>query len=357
MTRLPAPVGRWFQRHPEVAVGALQIAKSVVAAVTSWWVVTTFLHSELSFLAPWTALMTVHATIYRTVNRGLQTLAATVLGVLLTAAVAMPLGVTWWSLGIAITIGLVVSRLGLLREEGIAVATTALFIMAGHDQYDVALMIDRILEVGIGVGVGLAVNALVIPPLRRRQADRYIEETHRRMGRLLVGMAEELRDSWSTERSEKWIRRTEEMDDLLQTAWGQVRLSRESARWNPRAQGTREEDLTGPAETMKRLHEGVAHLRHLVRTLDESTTMDGAWDDTFRRRWTDLALECGRRLADPDVEPTEPADALDRLSEQTAQSNLPPLYWPLYGALITSLRHITRIADDVTDTDGERHVG
>ena len=47
----------------------------------------------------------------------------------------------------------------------------------------------------IGIGVGLLVNAVVWPPLRRRTAITAIDRVDDRIGQLLSRMAEELRQS------------------------------------------------------------------------------------------------------------------------------------------------------------------
>src|SRR5699024_6808456 len=65
-----------------------------------------------------------------------------------------------------------------------------------------------------------------------------------------------------------------------------------------------------------------------------------------------IAADAGRAVADPDAD-VEPIHArLDELSTRLTQGELPSRSWPLYGALITSLRHIAVIVDDVASTAG-----
>ncbi|WP_026818222.1 hypothetical protein [Arthrobacter castelli] len=52
-------------------------------------------------------------------------------------------------------------------------------------------MLNRLIEVGTGVAVGVAVNMLLAPPLRDRQTSRYIDSINRRMGGVLASMADE----------------------------------------------------------------------------------------------------------------------------------------------------------------------
>ena len=61
----------------------LQVAKTVLAAVAAWVIAASVLDLPQPFLAPWSALLVVHATVYRTFSKGMQQVAATVVAVLL----------------------------------------------------------------------------------------------------------------------------------------------------------------------------------------------------------------------------------------------------------------------------------
>jgi len=160
-------------RSPETITAALQILKSVLAATLAWWFSTAILSSALPFLAPWVALLTVHVTVHRSLTLGLQTTVASVLGVGLSFAIGSLLGVHLWTFALALLIGLVAARIPWIRDEGVAVATTAVFVLGSGFGEQAPLLVDRILEVVLGVGIGVVVNLVVVPPLRDRQAARY----------------------------------------------------------------------------------------------------------------------------------------------------------------------------------------
>ena len=119
-----------FLRRPEVVTDLLQILKCVLAATAAWWFASAVMHSEMPFLAPWTALLTVHATVYRSLARGIQTTVSTGLGVLLSYVIGAFLGVELWTFALALLVGMLASRLWWIRDEGIAIATTAVFVLA-----------------------------------------------------------------------------------------------------------------------------------------------------------------------------------------------------------------------------------
>ena len=53
-------------RDPIFWNGATQLVKTVVAAVVAWVLAASTLDLPQPFLAPWSALLVVHATVYRT---------------------------------------------------------------------------------------------------------------------------------------------------------------------------------------------------------------------------------------------------------------------------------------------------
>lgn len=346
-------------RSHEVLTDAIQIVKCVIAGTSAWWLAVNVLESEVPFLAPWTALLTVHATIYRSLSRGLQTTVASAVGVGVSFLIGAFLGVNVWTFALALLVGMVGSRLTWIKDEGVAIATTAIFVLGSGFGEQAPLLGDRLLEVALGVGVGVVVNLLLIPPLRDRQAARYIDSVNRRMGEVLIDMAEALDGSWDTEHADAWVTEAESIDDEVAAAWQSVRFARESRRLNPRlhapspvrhqggSAGAHVPKL-GYEELLTRLGEGVSHLRHLARTLRESTYSGLRWEDDFREEWLAILRDSGHSIKNPDatVEPVK--DRLDRLAARLSRRHtLPEDSWPTYGSLIASLSHIAVIVDDV----------
>ncbi|WP_313816472.1 aromatic acid exporter family protein [Citricoccus sp.] len=349
-------------RRPTFLSAITQTIKCVIAATAAWWFSITVLETQMPFLAPWTALLTVHATVYRSLSHGVQTSIASALGVGLSFVIGNLLGVNVWTYALALLVGMVAARIHWIRDEGIAIATTAIFLLSSGFEDQEPLLLDRMIEVGVGVAVGIAVNLLIIPPLRDRQAASYVDSINRRMGSVLEEMADEFSQSWDTDRAEAWMSETGSMEDDTRTAWEFVRFARESRRANPRMylrrHGVRlRTPLTGNGkeddyvEILSRVDEGVSHLRHLARTLHEATYAEGAWNDRFRDQWSMILRDCGRSIADPDAEVEPVNDRLTDLSESMSQDHdLPRSAWPVYGSLITSLRHLAVIVDDVAST-------
>lgn len=353
-------------RRPEFTTDLLQIVKSVVAATTAWWLSVNVLDSPLPFLAPWTALLTVHATVHRSLSRGAQSTVASAIGVGLSFLVGNYLGVGVWTFALAIFVGLAGARISWIRDEGVAIATTAIFVLGSGFTQQQPLLLDRLIEVGMGVAVGIGVNLLLLPPLRDRQAARYVDSINRRMGEVLTSMADEFRTSWQTDQAEDWLHETTSMSQDLDSAWQSVRFARESRQSNPRYRmvGPRRSAQHQPTrdvsyeEILQRVDEGISHLRHLARTLREAAYSEGAWDEHFRERWTTVVRDAGAAIADPDAQVDPIHDRVIALARTMSdERGLPREEWPTYGSLLTSVRHIAVIVDDVASAREAREAG
>ena len=343
-------------RRPEVTTDLLQIVKCVIAATFAWWLSVNVLESPLPFLAPWTALLTVHATVHRSLSSGIQTTVASAIGVGLSFLIGVFLGVNVWTFALAMFVGLAGARISWIRDEGVAIATTAVFVLGSGFADQQPLLLDRVFEVAVGVGIGVLVNLLIIPPMRDQQARSHVESISRRVGDILVRVADEFAESWETDAADGWRREIESMSEEVDTAWRTVRFARESRRSNPRrlTRAHRAADGTSVAGSdigyeavLQRVDEGLSHLRHLIRTLNEATYDEGPWDERFRTRWSTIVRDAGNAIADPAAE-MEPIRArLDALARTMSDDmDLPRDSWPLYGALLTSMSHIATLIDD-----------
>ncbi|MEV4901940.1 aromatic acid exporter family protein [Citricoccus sp. NPDC055426] len=356
--------GVWERvQTPGFFTATSQTIKGVIAATFAWWFSMFVLETELPFLAPWTALLTVHATVYQSLSRGTQSAVSSVIGVGLSFVIGNYLGVSVWTYALALLVGLVAAYIRWIRDEGVAIATTAIFLLSSGFEDQEPLLIDRMVEVGVGVAVGVAVNLIIIPPLRDQQAASHVDSINRRMGKVLVDMADQLAQDWDTDNADEWISEAQSMARDTATAWDLVHSARESHRANPRAYLHRSglsrnnhptaatEDGGGYADILARVDEGISHLLNLARTLRQASYVEGPWNDRFRSQWVDIVRDCGRAIADPDAE-VEPID--DRLmalaNDLSDDQDLPQSAWPIYGSLITSVRHIALIVDDVASS-------
>lgn len=353
-------------KHLARAGRELQIIKMVLAASFSWWLSVTFLNTEYPFLSPWVALLTIDATTYRTLSRGAQSVLASLLGILVAFTVGSFLGVSLWTYALALIVGLAIAQVRWIRDEGITVATMSIFILSDGFSEQQQAFSDRMLEIAVGVAVGVVVNLLVFPPLRDRQASRYVDSVNERVGSVLKNMGEEFAGSWGNDRAQSWVEETETISGELDSAWSTVKFARESRRANPRfymyrlRQGRERKDAETTEvqatdasweEILRRSGEGVSRLRNLSRTMRDESYDIGDWNVRFREEWAKLARDAGHAIADPDAEVESLPDRLDQLAwDMCGEDNLLNDHWPVYGSMITDLRYIVEIVDDVASS-------
>ncbi len=335
----------------------IQDLKAVAAAVAAWVLAASVLDLHHAFLAPWVALLTVHATVHRSLRRGAETVLAVALGLLLSFITVQLVLVPTWSLALALLVGLSLARLPPLRNEGVTVATTAIFVIAAGDAASepraLDVLPDRLLATAIGVVVALVVNVLVVPPLDDRTTQRWIDEVDRRLGHLLGAVAQGLERRWTTEDADGWIEDSRVIDGHIEHAWSLVRYSRESRRHNLRSRHDTGATLTAFADVLERLEEGVAQARGIARHLREADEGLVAWDPRFRERFVPLLAELGRRVAEPEADVADLREDIGNLIDDLSTGQFAGEDWPLHGALLAAVRTIIEVVDDVATA---RHV-
>ncbi|WP_402464155.1 FUSC family protein [Isoptericola aurantiacus] len=343
-------VGAWWS-SPTNQTDLLQTTKSVVAATVAWGLAEMVLGLEQAFLAPWVALLTVHASVYRTFWRGAQTVLAVATGVLLSLVVVQVLGSSVWSFGLALLVGMVLARVPVYRDEGVTVATTALFVITtgyhASTEHTIELLPDRLLATAIGVVVALIVNLAVLPPLNDRSAQQQIDAIDRKLGALLGDMAVQLRRPQEEQEEDDWIERTRGITADINHAWRLVGTALESGSWNPRRRRHPAEQIQDYPQVLVRLEEGVSQTQSIARLVRESDRDAQTWDARFHERYTDLLAEAGRRVADPEPELAALRRDLRSLADDLSTEDLSGKLWPLYGALIANLQMIVDVVDDV----------
>ena len=332
-------------RDPVLWTDVSQLLKTVLAAVGAWLLARNVLGTSQPFLAPWAALLTVHATVYRTFARGAQQVGATVLGVLLAFAAGTTLGVNAASLGVVLLLGMVAGTTRQLRAESTTAATTALVVLLTGGSGDSGVLAARLLDTGVGIGVGLAVNLLVWPPLRDRSAARQVDTLDDRLGELLRDMAAELRDGGGAGDGREWPERTRAIEHEIDAAWAMARYARESGRLNPRRSARERVRVSEDLEALlSRIEQAVAETRSMARTIAAAKRSS---DGRFRQEWIALLERLAEAIADADD------GAIRGVRRDLAAAGNGALR-PEQAALLVNLRNITDAMADVASSQPVR---
>jgi uncharacterized membrane protein YgaE (UPF0421/DUF939 family) len=343
-------------RDPVLWTDASQLSKTVAAAVIAWVLAKDVFGLAQPFLAPWAALLTVHATVYRTFARGAQQVGATVLGVLLAFGAGTLLGVNAGALAIVLLIAMAAGATKSLRAESTTAAATALVVLLTGSSGESGALAARLLDTAIGIGVGLLVNLVVWPPLRDRSAARRVDRIDDRLGELLSGMAERLREGGEEDDAQEWVERTRDIEHDVDDAWATMRQARESGRMNPRRSAhTRVKAAGELSGLLSRLEQALAETRSLARTIGGSTRSLAAWDPRFRATWIDLLGRLGDAIARADVEGIDRvrADIEASARDLSASADGSALH-PEHGALLVNLRNIADAMGSVADAQPVR---
>ena len=127
-------------------------------------------------LAPLAALLGVSATVARSLREGIQYVAGFVLGAVLAIPVALLLGPSIAGIAVVVLAGVVIGSWRRLGGQSTQVTFTALFVLLIGGYQPLHYLDPRLIDVGIGVVTGLAVNVLVFPPLQLRPAEHAVRQ-------------------------------------------------------------------------------------------------------------------------------------------------------------------------------------
>lgn len=246
---------------------------------------------DYPYYAPLGAVVAMRSTVFAGIRDGIQTLVGIVIGVLM-ANLTMWLGGSGIvGLVIAVGVGVLVSGFRVLGAGGAWAPTAALFVLLVGGAHTEAYSFGYVLQTGLGVAVGLLVNAAVFPPLHFWDADRRIDEVNAVLADHLDQLATAIDEGEAD--PDGWDRAQRRLDRAVEDVRDRVIAAEESQRVNPRA-------VLKPSESRRRLAAEAARFRALDRAtwyttdLTEIVARSGPVSDTLGR--PDPALQ--RPLAD-----------------------------------------------------------
>ena len=350
-TNLREGVAQGGLRDPVFWNGVTQLVKTALAAVLAWVLATEVFSLSQSFLAPWAALLVVHATVYldalppacaRWPRRSPVWCSP---GCRQRTRAGPPSRWPWcWSSGLLLGALPWLGRRGHHhRHDGLVVLTTGF-------ESDV-MLISRLLDTAIGVAVGLLVNVIVWPPLRRRTAATALDRIDDRIGELLVDMAAGLVDGCQDEDITEWIDRTRGPrrrpgPGVGAGAPGAGERPDEPPPFGPRDEGP-------PAVARAAAPDGAVRGRdpqpgpHAGRPAGPP----GDLGRRLRRPWIGCSATRAGAPPPPTRSPCSRCASASRTSPRSLRSTERSAEWPIYGALIINLRNILDAMDEVAEAN------
>jgi uncharacterized membrane protein YccC len=344
----PASSGpvRYWQDQARLAV------KAAIAAVGAWALARYVVGQPGPYFAPLAALLGVYPTVARSLHEGIRYVA----GFLLGAGLAVPVGVLLGPgiAGIAIVVigGVLVSGWQRLGNQGPQVTFTALFVLLLGGYQPFAYITHRLIDVGIGVATGLAVNIVVFPPLQLRPAEHAIRQWGDDIARALEDLGDAVGDPESGVRS--WPRHDRQLSTTAQQARAATQQARESLRWNLRARAGQAVPRPDGA-VLDSLEELTARTRAIARSLPEipAPGQDQASFGTDYSVLLRILAGPVRQLADlrtprPRTELSAAFDCQDHLERRAARL-------PGHSDARNAAQRLTRLTRDILDEVAQHH--
>jgi uncharacterized membrane protein YgaE (UPF0421/DUF939 family) len=185
------------------------------------------------YYAPLGALVVMYHNVAGSVRQGLQALTGLALGiglafVLVNFTDPSPLTVAVF-MGVGVLLG-GLPRIG-SGSDWIPTAALLVLLVGGSNPDDFSF--GYLVQMGVGVAVGIAVNFLVFPPLHLNAAAESLDELRRALGTQLTDMGAALKEKWPPEH-EEWSRRSDELASAARSVRHLVKEADASRRANPR---------------------------------------------------------------------------------------------------------------------------
>ncbi|MFE8950469.1 hypothetical protein [Streptomyces sp. NPDC007856] len=349
----------------------MHLLKSLIAALLAWGATVRWLPAQDQYLAVAGALLMVNtSTVYRSVSRALHSAFTRIAGTALALSMVWLFGSAIGTVAAVLAITLVTTGRR-ISDDRLQIASSAVLTLAAATAATAAPVDHAILAaIGtvLGGATGMAVNALVLPPLHLAQSDTAIRDLARSMGALLRQMGGGLCERRDLDRADLWLEQARDLERLVGEAQQDVEEGKESLRWNTRCAFGRCGSVAH-GELWHALHGVSFQIRGIARTLADSADDGGARrpGPIFLKRYAELLELAGAAVetfvASHGPEPADQDDARERLrgALERAQSwhgtmtdlvgrgtLARPHAWHVYGSLMIDLE---RLLIDLEHTD------
>lgn len=248
----------------------LQLAtKAAIAAGIAFYIAPFMPGSaaDYPYYAPLGALVAMYENVSGSMRQGFQTLVGLAIGIglaFMLFSLGEPSPVT-----VAVVMGLGVILAGLPRigsgSDWIPTAALLVLLVGGHnpDQFSFGYL----LQMGVGVSVGIVVNLLVFPPLHFKAAALSLAELRLALARQLWDMGMALRENWPPEH-EDWSRRSEALTAHTRSVRAAVQKADASRQANPRRR-LHPRDVDGDYRTLRDLERLTFHIQDVTQVLSD----------------------------------------------------------------------------------------
>ena len=347
--RFRAPVQMVSSVRSSARSPLLQVIKTCVAAITAWLLCVLLLHQPLPIFAAIAALLVVQPSVNQSLAKGIERSVGVIFGVLLAYAAGALFGHSSVIVLAIIVVSLLVAwALRLSPGSANQIPISAMLVIAiGTNTPGYA--VNRVIETVIGAVVGLAINAIIVPPVLLTPAHDALITLAQHIARTLEDLAVALRTPSSSTQLNLMMTQARLLKGLRDTAIAALSRAEDSLMLNPRSTRYRH-----------RIEADRAFLESLGILVTRVTGMARALHDNYDDRLhTDLfvisiSIELDRAAhdlllltADPNVATVnrERREEVPALTAPLVIAIPDPQNWVLVGSLLEDLR---RVREEIT---------
>ncbi|WP_336217023.1 FUSC family protein [Nonomuraea sp. LPB2021202275-12-8] len=282
-----------------------QIGKATLAAALAWFLAHRVMPHEAVWIAPATAVIMVHATVYQTLTNGVRRVSAVAAGVILAGSVGYVLGLNALSLVLVVPPALIAARWRRMGGHGTDVATTVVLMLsfgaASQQRYLLAYVVATAIGALIGALIGAMVNIFLWPPLYRRRPHEAVLHLSTEASALLSDIADGLGQRCDLSQQPAWEQHANRLDLHLSGAHSGLADGAESRRYNLRrraqpAPGHHPPVVRAMGQIGVHLHAIVGVLGYVAQQHDDDECPPQISED-FARDYADLLRVLAQAVA------------------------------------------------------------
>jgi uncharacterized membrane protein YgaE (UPF0421/DUF939 family) len=223
--------------------------------------------AEYPYYAPLGALVAMYENVAGSMRQGVQTLVGLAIGVGL-AFMLFSLGSpSPWTVAVVMGLGVILAGLPKIGSGRDWIPTAALLVLLVGGHNPDTFSFGYLLQMGVGVTVGIIVNLLVFPPLHFRAAALSIAELRQALAQQLWDMGKALKESWPPEHVD-WSRRSEALAAHARSVRLAVEKADASRQANPRRH-LHPRDLNLDYRNLRDLERLTFHVQDVTQVLSD----------------------------------------------------------------------------------------
>src|SRR5690606_21665842 len=215
------------------------VVRLTTASVVAYLLTVRLIEGPVDLTGALTALLVVQASAAASLQMGVVRVGAVLTGVLVAVTLSSWVGLSWWTLGAAVALALLLAAVLRLGDQRLETAISAMLILGSGGQEIAAE--TRVFTTLIGAGVGMAFNLLLPPPVPVRAAVTDVRNVASRQAACLRAAASSMNERPVTKGAVgAWLDEARVIAGTVERAEAAITTVTDLRRLNPRAIGAPE---------------------------------------------------------------------------------------------------------------------